>query len=129
MKNLSHFAQLFAAFPLSTTNYTWQSGATGNWSGPAKWSPNGVPAIGDNATVNSGAVTLTQNIQLNNLNISGSSLTGNFKITGASNATFSTTTNLSGTDTLHAVGCNSFDACTITGATAASSAGGTVSYR
>ncbi len=78
------------------TTSTW-SGATGNWSNSADWStpafPNNAGSTTYNAVINSGAVTLDQNITVSGFTMSGGSVVapttgGPFTLTATSSVTW-----------------------------------------
>ncbi|MEX0330685.1 MAG: hypothetical protein AB3N64_04615 [Puniceicoccaceae bacterium] len=78
-------------------DYTW-NGGTGDWSSAGKWTPSGVPADGDSATVNSGTVTLSGTETVGILNLQGGSLTGpgSLTMTNAFNWSVATIMDFSG---------------------------------
>lgn len=79
----------FLSWNLHATNYTWsKSDGPGNWNNPANWTPNGIPDIADNVTINNGG-TVLYNVSgggsVNSLTLSnGSTISGNDQLTVAS---------------------------------------------
>ncbi len=63
------------------TDYVW-SGGNGVWSEAANWTPNGVPSASDYATIGGGVASLSANVEIARLEISGLGvINGNFDIT------------------------------------------------
>jgi fibronectin-binding autotransporter adhesin len=53
---------LFSCSTALATDYTWNTAATSNWNTPGNWSPSGIPALGDNVTIDpSGTYTVNLN--------------------------------------------------------------------
>ena len=61
---------------LSATEFVWTGAGGSSWSEPSSWSPNGVPGLDDDATINSGVVDLVSDATVRKLNLSGGRLTG-----------------------------------------------------
>ncbi|TSA56640.1 MAG: hypothetical protein D4R45_00485 [Planctomycetaceae bacterium] len=60
---------------MAQTSYTWQGGA-GDWDNSNMWSPNGVPANGDDVTINSGTVTLNSSKSINDFTFGNATIQG-----------------------------------------------------
>ena len=60
---------------------TYTSNGTGDWDNPAIWTPNGVPGTGDIAIVNTGTITLTDNVTISGLYMSAGTITGDSNLT------------------------------------------------
>lgn len=68
-------------FTLSAqTTYNWLGG-NGNWNTSSKWTPVGVPGIGDTAIVDSGAIILNSNTEIAAFLMHGGELKGNRTLT------------------------------------------------
>jgi hypothetical protein len=97
---ITHLTRWIAAFVLAVgwgllgfdgaqaADCTW-NGGSGNWSSSATWSCGVVPGPGDTATINSGTVTLDADVTVQNLTLTGGTLTGanSITVTGAMNWT------------------------------------------
>jgi len=73
------------AGPARATVFVWTNSASGNWSNPANWSPNGVPGSSDNAIItNSGTYTVTLDVSptVGSLNLGGGIGQQTFAMTG-----------------------------------------------
>ena len=68
-----------AASNLQAASFTW-GGGSGNWTSGANWSPEGVPGPGDTATINSGTVTVNQDVIVDEFIMLGGVLTGSFDL-------------------------------------------------
>src|SRR5262245_44244289 len=66
------------------TSYTWNV-ASGDWSVPGNWMPNGVPGSPDTATINNGIVTVSTEVTVGTLNLAGGTLDGIGTLTVSSN--------------------------------------------
>jgi hypothetical protein len=69
----------FNASLIAQTSYT--SGGTGDWENTTTWTPNGVPGVGDTAIINTGTITLTDNVTISGLYMSAGVITGDGSIT------------------------------------------------
>ena len=63
---------------LAQTTYTW-NGGSGDWNVATNWTPVGVPGAPDNAVINSGTVTLTTDVTVAGVELSGT-LSGGFDL-------------------------------------------------
>jgi Secretion system C-terminal sorting domain len=73
MKKLSLLIFFFALTIQTAKAIDYTSAATGNWNVAANWSPAGIPGAGDNVTVTTHTITLTQNETCNNITLNGTS--------------------------------------------------------
>src|SRR5262245_49316620 len=69
------------------TDYSWNVGS-GDWSDATKWSPNGVPAATDTATIGSGTVSVSTDTTVNNLNLTGGTIVGTAVLSVVNNFTW-----------------------------------------
>lgn len=69
----------FNASLIAQTAYT--SNGTGDWNNATTWTPNGVPGVGDTAIINTGTITLTDNVTIGGLYMSAGVITGDSSIT------------------------------------------------
>ncbi len=67
------------------TRYEWVGGSSGDWTEPANWSPEGIPAAADTAVVESSSIviaTLTENTTIAGLEVEGlGAVAGDFDLT------------------------------------------------
>ena len=69
---------LFTYTATAQTTYTW-NGGSGDWNVATNWTPVGVPGASDNAIINSGTVTLTTDVTVAGVELSGA-LSGGFDL-------------------------------------------------
>lgn len=69
----------FNASLIAQTSYT--SNGTGNWDDASIWIPIGIPGAGDTAIINTGTITLTDNVTLGSLYMSAGVISGDSSIT------------------------------------------------
>jgi len=74
-------ASLLAASPQAPAAACTWDGSTGNWSDSTRWSCGTVPGSSDEAIINSGSVTLDQEVTVQDLILSGGTLQGSNGIT------------------------------------------------
>lgn len=82
MKTLTPFFFLFFflnASLIAQNAYT--SNGTGNWNDASIWTPNGIPGANDTAIVNTGTITLTDNVTIAGLYMSAGTITGDSSLT------------------------------------------------